>query len=244
MAPGLRDKEVIEDLANRGLDTAYLSPILQLADLESYAGSFPPGDAQRAARNAVLFPASALRSDLLAFLASPRKRIAKVREWRQNYANWLWAYPGRSEALPQADKIFDRDRVLGKLAGAPRDNLRGYFETVAHPPSDGGIASFRYRSRWFGDIAAGYAGTAVPVGVFLIPRGPYHAFLSQPAEADGALASLAEKHVLRVLPPDSALALEHPEFFFDQLHLNAKGRGEFSARLARAIVHELGEEVR
>ena len=77
------------------------------------------------------------------------------------------------------------------------------------------------------------------VGVFLIPRGPYHAALNKPAEAEGSLKILERKGMISLVDTAVSLPLEKPEFFFDHLHMNATGRAEFSRNLAKAIITQL-----
>lgn len=242
MAAGYRDDEVREDYANRALDTAYLAPMLEWRDLFEYPASFTDETAFKQARLAVAFPESALHRDLVAFVGAPLTRLKKATVWHQGYPNWLRDYPGRSEAMPIAQQPFTTDAVLATLQGRARDELADYFRQLQAPPIDAAKA-FAYRSQWYGRIAASYAQTATAINVFLIPRGPYHAALDVAASPNGALVNLADKHLVRLLPAALGTRYERPEFFFDHLHLNAKGRASFSKTLAEAVVTQtMGED--
>lgn len=243
MAAGYRDDEVHEDFANRALDTAYLAPMLEWRDLFDYPSSFSDEMALKQARLAVAFPESALHRDLVAFVSAPRTRVKKALVWHQGYPNWLRDYPGRPEAMPSAPQPFAADAVLASRQGRAREELADYFRQVQAPPIDAAKA-FAYRSQWYGRIAASYAQSATAVNVFLIPRGPYHAALNIGAAPSGALANLADKHVVQLMPAALGTPYEHPEFFFDHLHLNAKGRTAFSKALAEAAVTQTMREDR
>ena len=243
MAASYRDDDVHEDLANRALDTAYLAPMLEWRDLFDYPASFTDETAFKQARLAVAFPESALHRDLVAFLGAPRARIKKAMIWHQGYPNWLRDYPGRPEAMPNAPQPFAADAVLATMQGRAHDELADYFRQV-HAPAIDASKAFAYRSQWYGRIAASYAQTATSINVFLIPRGPYHTALNVTAAPNGALANLADKHLVRLMPTALGTSYEHPEFFFDHLHLNAKGRTAFSTSLAEAVVTQTMREDR
>jgi hypothetical protein len=95
-----------------------------------------------------------------------------------------------------------------------------------------------YRRLWYGKIAREYLAMGVPVYVFLMPRGPFHAKLGCPTALSGSLAKLSANGTLHFLPPQSFAALEVPGNFFDQLHVNAIGRAKLTDLLAHAIMDQ------
>lgn len=241
MAAGYRDEEVYEDFANRALDTAYLAPLLGWRDLFEYPASFTDLKTSDQARLAAAFPESAMHRDLMAFAANPVNRLKKVWLWHRDYPKWLHDYTGRPESMPSEPEPFLSSGPLASLKGRARDELADYFRQV-QSVSPNVARAFAYRSKWYGAIASSYSNTATSINIFLIPRGPYHAAMKIPATAAGSLSSLARKQGLVLMPAELGTAYEHPQFFFDHLHLNARGREAFSKTFAASAVEWLSRE--
>jgi hypothetical protein len=239
LANTLRDDDSFEDLANRSLDTAYVAPLLNWGDIFSYPLSFSDSKEALKATIAVAFPSASFKNDVIEFLKAPFQRIAKAVAWRTNWPSSVSAYSGLKKSLPPAETPFSAERVLSHLNGTSRTNLDGYFNQYLTFKPQPETLLFAYRSKWYGQIAQQYAPTAVTVGVFLIPRGPYHTALNKPAEAEGSLKILERKGMIRLVDTAVSMSLEKPEFFFDHLHMNATGRAEFSRNLAKAIITQL-----
>lgn len=239
MSNTFRDDDVYEDIANRSIDTAYVAPVLNFLDILSYPQSFTDPKEAMKATLAIAFPATSFKSDILGFFKAPIQRAKKAALWRAKYPSWIAAYPGHTEKLPVADTPFSTDGVLRRVDGPGRSHLDEYFRTNQSRNTAFEKPMFFYRSKWYGDIAQQYASTAVTFGTFLIPRGPYHAAMKKPAEAQGALKLLEQKGTIKVLNTAVSLPLEEPEFFFDHLHMNSAGRQVFSGKLADAIITQL-----
>ncbi len=239
MSATLRDDDIYEDFANRSIDTAYLAPLLRWGDFYSYPQSFTEPKETLKASIAVAFPAVSLHSDFIAFLKAPIRRLRKASQWRADYPSWIAAYPGHAETMPPVEIPFTPESVLARLNDASRRQLDEYFRLYQHGKPEPQARTFAYRSKWFGQIAEQYSATAVTIGTFLIPRGPYHAELKKPAEAQGSLKLLERKGVLSLLGTEVSLPLEKPEFFFDHLHMNAVGRDAFSRNLAKSVIAQL-----
>lgn len=237
MAENYRDTAE-ENYNDREIDTAYLSAILALGDIASYPASFEDPKKVSAAFYSVLFPIMPLQNDLTKFIANPRARIKAVRLWRKDFVTWTAGYNGRDERLPLLENIQQTEAVIAQLPEEKKSVMKWYFDAVKHCDQEY-LHSFRYNSRWFGDISASYANRAVRVGVFMIPRGPYHQQMGCNSTLNGSLKLLEEKNRLTLVPADLTLDLEQPEYFFDHLHVNAAGRKIFSARLATAIVNQM-----
>ncbi|MDD5267457.1 MAG: hypothetical protein PHO08_10060 [Methylococcales bacterium] len=238
-ATTLRDDDAFGDNANQTIDTAYLAPLLNWGDIFSYPQSFTDPKATLNAVYALAFPGASFKNDVLEFIKAPTKRMINSSKWREQYPSWYAAYKGHGESLPSAETPFSTDHVLAKMNGANRRSLEIYFKKYIESKPQPMERVFAYQYKWFGQIAQQYASKAVTVGVFLIPRGPYHAALNKPAEAEGALKLLERKGMISLVDTAVSLPLEKPEFFFDTLHMNATGRAEFSRNLAKAIIAQL-----
>lgn len=239
MAYSLRDDDTFDEWINRPLDTAYAAPLLNWGDLWSYSRSFDDPKQQHKSVLEIIFPAMAFKSDVLGFIQSPRQRIRKAFQWRAGISGWLEGYTGRPESLPAADVPFGRAALLARLSDDSHNRIKDYLRRYgeAQPMSPDRVMAYRYR--WFGQIADTYRSGATRLNVFLIPRGPYHAAMNKPAEASGSLRTLESQGYFGLLPPDSALMLEKPEYFFDELHLNEAGRQVFSRTLTEAVLTHL-----
>lgn len=229
-----------ENYNNREVDTAYLSAILTLQDLATYPSSYEDAKKSEEATKNILFPIAPLQKDVAKFFANPKARIKKVTLWRKDYASWMLGYGGKDERLPALEDIQHTDAVMSQLPPEKKPVMEWYFEAVTRCNQEY-QHSFRYNSRWFGDISKVYQGRATQLGVFMIPRGPYHQQMGCDHIISGAMKSLSEKKALSLIPSQITLDLENPAYFFDHLHVNAEGRKIFSARLAVAIIDQLEE---
>lgn len=236
MVSSLADDDA-DKLADWDLDNAYLRPILGWKDFFDYPNSFSDKKLAQKARREIAFAGGAIRDDVAAFLGSPVARIEKVALWRRNYPEWLNIYDGRRESVPLATEL---DRPPEQIGLTPRlhRELKACLEATrikASAPPRTTHESFMYRSRWFGALLDDYRKTAVDIGIFPVPRGPYHKAFEIPWRLSGSLEQLQHKARLRLVAPEIAMELERPAYFFDSLHLNAKGRIEFTGKLATAI---------
>jgi hypothetical protein len=97
----------------------------------------------------------------------------------------------------------------------------------------------RYREQWLPPIAAAYAATGTPVFFVRIPTRPAHREPDQLPE--GSLVTIARTYGSHLLAAKPYIALERPELFADEDHLNAAGSLRFSRLLggdvARALAH-------
>lgn len=227
-----------ENYSDRDVDTAYLAAILTLSDLRTYPSSFDNHKKKVAAFKNILFPIAPLHKDVIQFIQNPFKRVERVLLWRKDYVNWSADYPGRDERLPELTSADKFDSVLQQLAGPRKSEIEWYFQAVKKCNKEY-PHSYKYNSLWFGDIERYYAGSSARLGVFMIPRGPYHQLMGCDASLRGTLGALHNKGVVEVVSSKVSTELEQPEYFFDHLHINATGRKVFSVTLANAIVAQL-----
>jgi hypothetical protein len=240
MTSAFSDDEIYEDLGNRALDLNYSVPLLYPSDLGQFPATFASEQLQDQAKWAVLTPLVFLQSDVKAFISHPVVRTRKAILWRNGYPDWIYEYPGRTEALPNL-KFFRgpiRPQSWDGISAPLKSQLEGYFAQLsgsfqALPAGKAG----EYRRRWYGGIASDYAAAGVPIYIFLMPRGPYHAELMGLTTLSGSFAQFAGTHAPHLLDPKPFCQLEIPANFFDQFHLNAVGR----ERLTRCLVQELSK---
>lgn len=231
--------------ADYAIDISFLTPLLRLTDIVDFPSSFDDAALAQRARRAILFPAQPLHEDIMALLAAPAERIKRLRVWRKSYVGSFLHYAGHADAIP--------DLVLDPQTLQPRDwldlrpelkpELANYLAGLAahRSASDEVRASNRrYDQKWLTRIIAPYRARGIPIVLIEVPRGPFHGAHAPMPVAAGVAAELAAAGLVSLLPGDSFVDLEQPRYFFDTLHMNRAGRGQFSPRLARllaAVLH-------
>ena len=231
------------DLPARTSDIMFVHPLLQPRDLVTFPASFPSVDGQIAAARAILLSGYHYKSDLADLLLHPARRIETVRSWRANGFDWVNDYSGHNTSLEglQLDLPSGRLSIPPQVQDVEPLRLAAYAAKLrqfsGRPPDD--PSSRGYRSLWYGRIGALCRAKGIALFVFRIPRGPLHFMAHGDGEATGGLADLRDGGRLRLLPATQFDDLERPEFFFDELHLNAAGRVQFSRSLTTAMLNRL-----
>jgi hypothetical protein len=223
-----------------GIDISMVHPLLSLSDLADFPASFLRHDNQLRAVEAILFRGRPYAEDIQDFLSAPAARVKMVKAGKEHGAEWVWVYPGRNETLGGTTL----DINTGHLSASPAQKtprLQEYAETLSNfygiPPERPDIAAFR--RTWIGRVAALCQQAGVKLFAIRVPRGPLHSLGLADTTSSGAVAELEAAGALTLLPADLANALERPEFFFDELHMNAAGRQAFSHILAGAMLPRL-----
>ncbi len=195
--------------ADRTLDVNILAARLRLEDTLSFAASFHSAEARWNALLVCLLKGLALREDLQAFLAHPASRLDKAALYRASGAEWTYNYDGNPKNLV-GSTLPDPSR----RQPSPQTGLYG-----------------AYRRAWFGRILSRYKDSGTAIVFLRLPRGP----VVPPVGHAGPGSSIRGFTGVTVLPESLFNALEAPEYFFDELHLNARGRQLFSTQLAGVL---------
>ncbi|MEO8127346.1 MAG: hypothetical protein ABI822_09660 [Bryobacteraceae bacterium] len=199
------DADGSRELTDRVLDLNILAARLRLADTLTFASSFQSSEARWNALLVCLLKGVGLREDFQAFLAHPAARLDKAAMYRRNGNQWNYDYQGNSKDL------------TGAVLPAP----------VPRGPSQNTGVYTAYRREWVNRIINKYRGTGTSIVFLRLPRGP----VPTPASPRSG-SSIHEWTGVSILPEDLFHSLETPEYFFDALHLNARGRQRFSTELA------------
>lgn len=232
--------KVLEPMAERPVDIGYLTSLLTWRDVVSFPATFDSDAMRSQARRAILFPAQPMQRDIAAFLAAPRQRYAHVQDFRKADVSAILQYPGRPNALHDLpiDPATGEPTRWDGLDAAQKASLvdSAYFRALRWVPPPAVTASNdRYYREWISRIASPYRARGVPVVVFEVPRGPWHAALAKVPVLTGVMARLVDSGLVTALPGDTFVDLEKPEYFFDSEHMNRAGRDRFSPRLAQLV---------
>ena len=192
--------------ANRTLDLNFLAARLRLADTWTFTASFHSAETRWNALLVCLLKGVILRDDLQAFLAHPGLRLNKAALYQASGSEWAYNYGGNAKDL------------VGTVLRDPSPRWPA--------PQNGLYAA--YRREWFGRIIDRYKGSDTSITFLRLPRGP----AAPSVNHAGGGSSILELSGVTVLPENLFNRLEKPEFFFDQMHMNARGRQLFSTELA------------
>jgi alginate O-acetyltransferase complex protein AlgI len=176
-----------------------------------------------------------LRDDLQNLLSDPAERVAALARQRAGLAP-AGTLSTRSSSLAGLRADFTRDELQFPAGVGPveRDALQQQIMRPVQPSSAYGD----YRRQWLGPIVQRYLASGTPVIFVRIPTRPVHRSL--PAGPSGSLLDFARAGA-RLIPQDAYVALERPELFTDEDHLDAAGAERFSRMLGSDVARSLRE---
>jgi hypothetical protein len=205
---------------------------LGLSDCADFAASLNAMALRQRALFGCLFRGVVLRPDVQDFLAHPKTRLERSKDWRNNGLGYITDYGGKPESLQglTADWTNRTIHFPDGVSDAIRANVT-QFVLPEEVPKTGALA--RYRQRWLGGILDMYKDSPTRIVFLQLPRGP----LVNPRTHNGPgfVDSASKLPRVSVLPADTFTDLERPELFADGLHLNREGRPIFSQRLAQRV---------
>jgi len=226
------DYDEIESLGDRVYDLPFLAPLVGVGNLFDLAGTFDKTSARKEAVLATLCKWYAWRRDLQDFASEPWQRYREVRHTFGSY-RWGWQYQSHDGDLIGVH--VEGDRIAGLPAGTDPAVAKALHEMAVEPPPPTTGAYAAYRRFWLGRIVAHAAGRGTMV-VFVrmptrvlperTPRPPWQPVLDE----------LAQQPHVRVLDRELFTELERPEFFYDALHLNTRGRERWTRLFTAALL--------
>jgi hypothetical protein len=233
------DIDDFEDLRDRLLDLHYCIMRLRYSDTYEFASSFHQPRKRLEACRGIFLKGLVFQSDLLAFFEHLHRRLAHIEEWRKHGLEWIGDYSGRSEDLAQLQVDWAKNAIRFPEALPPmaRDSIQHkLFGPFAR--QDGTLG--RYRNQWFERILALYRNSDTSLIFLAHPRGPAVPPNPRIQPVSHVIRDLAQRPGVILLPENSFASLERGEFYFDTMHLNARGRVQFSTMLAYLIRRTLG----
>ena len=225
---------------DRPMDLRYVVFQTRLTDLPKLAGSF--SDPRERVENGIdlFWRATELRDDVQALVANPLGRVAAIEAARNSPAyDPLAAHP-RSETLAGLHVDF----ATGAIVYPPgtTDAARAAIATQVLAAAKPSPSYARYREQWLAPIVARYTAGGTPVFFVRIPTRPAH---RSPLQLPGgSLVAIAQNDGARLIPSAKYLALERPELFADEDHLNREGSLRFSHLLGSDVAGMLAAPAR
>jgi hypothetical protein len=233
------DIDAFEDMADRLLDLHFCVARLRYQDIIPFAFSFNTGRHRMEAFRGSLFKGLVFQSDLLALMEHRHKRLRDVAAWREHGWEWQDNYTGHTEDLAGISVNWETKTIQfpERLPESHRDSLlKALFGPI--PPQNGATA--RYRRQWFGRIFDLYRDSNTRIIFLALPRGPVVPPVARIQAKSQTIRDFARERRAILLPEPLFSSLEDGKFYFDSLHLNARGRVQFSTILAQSIRSILG----
>jgi hypothetical protein len=234
---GLRDYADIdaEDKNDRATDLNWVIARLRWTDILPFALSYDDPVLRLRALEGGLFKGTIFRSDLRDLLRHRKERWHEVRENREHGADWRDSYGGSQHSLIG----LTMDTVTGEVhvpEGTPPEAAQELRERLRSPGAPGRGLESAYRKQWLLPLIQRYSENSAKVIIYRIPQRPLPLPdpVSQPENSFVGVSMRDPK--VTVLDEHLFDDLQRPENFFDGLHMNAKGRAEFSRRLAEVVV--------
>lgn len=223
--------------ANREINLNMVITRLRLTDIPAFVRSFPDPAVRRQVLLGSLLKGVTYRRDLHDFLASPKKRMTEVRFWREHGTELLDNYPGSDKTLAgmrvnwQTGEFYFPPQVPAEVKDAVVGRYASYILRADPLEHD-------YRAAAVGRILDLYRNTNVRIVFFKPPQRPLPPNLEVPESGSYVASQIGNPRVV-ILPRHAFDDMQRPEIFADGLHLNSKGRAEFSVGLASEIISAL-----
>jgi hypothetical protein len=233
------DEDTFDGVEDHLGDVSFVIERLRLNDCLDFASSMNNPVSEHKALMGCLFRGLTLRRDVQEFMTNIRGRIRRAKDWRTNGLRYVSGYTGNPDDLRGVSADFVR-RTISFPPGVDPQRQKTVREMVIPPPAPQTGEATRYRERWLGRILDLYKDSPARIIFLELPRAP----LPKPQSRVPArfLESALRRPRIAALPSDTFHDLERPDFFFDGLHLNDRGRHIFSVRLGERTAALAGVE--
>jgi alginate O-acetyltransferase complex protein AlgI len=220
---------------DRPMDLRYVVFQTRLTDLPKLAGSFSDPRERIEYGIDLFWRGAELRDDFQNLAADPPARAVAIAQARRDPAYEPLAAHSRTETLAGLRANFATNALdyPQNLTQDQRDAIATQVLRAAKPSP----SYAKYRLQWLAPIAARYAETGTPVFFVRIPTRPVHRFNTE--APSGSLVEIAQTYHAQLLPSEPFLALERPDLFADEDHLNRAGSLQFSRLLGERIASAL-----
>ena len=230
-------------MADRELDGQFMPPLLSVGKAYEFSRSFDKEQLRRKMLIRGFIRSYALKDDIAGFLSNPRKRFKGVARAREAYKSH-YAYSGREEDI--TNKVWISNGEVEFSPEVSPDEKRKFELLPEALKEDVRLKEAAYQRRWIGKIEALCNEAGAKLVILLAPRGPLGEVYDSEVFVD-AYSQLNLSPDTTVLPAETFSVLEKPSCFFDHLHMNSRGRKEFSTILyscvARLLAGNMNTEI-
>ena len=220
---------------DRPIDLRYVVFQTRFTDLPKLAGSFSDPRERVEYGIDLFWRGTELRDDFQALVADPLVRSSAIAQAARTPAYDPLAAHLRAETLDGLHVDYAKNAITYPV-GISTDEQRAIAQQVLTPALPSPSYAI-YRRQWLEPIAARYRAGGIPVFFVRIPTRPVHRAASQ--TPSGSLLEIARNQQATLLPAAPYMALERPELFADEDHLNREGGLRFSRRLGADVAELL-----
>ena len=233
--PGFSDVDDGWIHADDEFDLRVMIARLRLSDVHEFTASFVKRATKTDVLRESLFEGLVYLRDLRDLLRKPGDRMRSLVACRADCAGGQYAYEGHTEDLSG----LWVDWASGTVHFPP--GLREQARAEMNVNWDFRGFSVRgieraYRKAWLGRIIDRYRGTRTRIVIISLPYRPLPIPFSWPVDSDSFVAQASKNPAVTVLDEHFFDDLQRPDYFWDGLHMNRKGRDLFSRRLAAALI--------
>jgi hypothetical protein len=232
--------EVIEPFGDRLLDINMLAAELRYSDIPEFANSFDIPDRKVKAFVDLTFRGLVYKEDFQDFIRHPRSRLRNVALNRVDSHIWFYDVRGSEHSLEGVQVDWARKTVTVPPGATPEEKARYEHRFLDPRPMEEGRWA-KYFEHWIGKIVEHYGGSHTRLIFIRLPRGPFIRPDQPPPNPDSYVRRLAGEPTILLTAEHYFEALEKPELFGDEIHLNARGSERFSPMVAHLVADELGK---
>jgi len=213
------------------------APLLRYGDCFNFASAFQRWSGRFRAFTACILRGSAFQSDLVDFLEHPSARARSV----QLEAKTLHSrdvYKGRDSDIvgTSYDPKTGQVTLPPRLTEAQREAVR---DSLVKPSQSETQDFLRMQRDGIQKILKRYSASPTAIVLTPVPRGPFAGLPGASMTFHAAFPTVPTQKAVLSLPEQTFDFLEKPEYYFDGLHLNAKGRQGFTETLVAQLVGHL-----
>ena len=210
------------------------APLLRYGDCLHFASGFQRWSGRFRAFIACILRGSAYQDDVVDLLEHPMARIKSIRRQSTRMRS-RELYKGRDYDLvgTSYDPTTGQVMFAEKLTEAQRLAFR---KSLIQPSQADTEYSLKLQREWIPRIMNRYSNSPTAIVLTPVPRGPFVGLPGFYRGYDSILPSSVIQRSSSSLPRHTFDFLENPEYYFDALHLNAKGRRRFTETLVSELI--------
>lgn len=238
--PSYTDEDYAYGQADKLDDLNLLVPVLGISDAFEFVQSFQDRSAQSDASLAMSLKMYGFKQDLKDLLANPWLRLNDCRYFNKHWQQIDYAYTGHPESLAGARVI--NNEIIGLPSFVTPYQRQRLQLTLLGLSEREPNWQYAYLKHWLDKLGSRYANSPSKLVFIRIPARPFDAPPKHQVHKD-SITSIARLSNVIVEPENEFAFLEKPEYFFDDVHLNAVGRKIFTRRLSLKLIKYGSENI-
>jgi hypothetical protein len=241
---GYRVDSWFPDQADNYSSIDMLAPVLNVRSWAEVIENISDNNLRWRAMLLAAFPSHGYAADIQDLVADPVARYNLVERRRKAKDRWLYEWDGSHNSMLD----FRLDPSTGKVVAFPSalnafERQDTVLEFTRPSPSDAIRFTRRnaeYQAYWLNKTIDLYAHSQTKLIFVQVPRWPMPLPARGPIASAPDLRDLLQHNVnVKFVDEDAFIALEHPEYFHDTIHMNSLGRKLFTDLLGDQLMQIL-----